>query len=114
MSLKRQRRGEPHAQPLVSNGAEVEKGRVATLSSEEISSLMSTEEKEKFDAEVAEAARLMPYRVALVKSSSASRGVLANPRSPVGPDLAKMLETVGGYKCEVRFILFCISTHSDI
>lgn len=63
--------------------------------------LMSTEEKVKFDSEVAKVASLMPYRAALVKSSSASRGVLSNPRSPVGPDLAKALEIVGRYECEV-------------
>jgi len=108
MSLKRQRSDESGANDSVAFRTEVERNRVAILSSTE-APLMSTEEKVKFDAEVAKVASLMPHCAALVKSSSASRGVLANPRSPVGPDLAKALEIVGRYECEVASLNYYLS-----
>lgn len=66
------------------------------------------EEMDFFRAEMKAAGVQAVCLAALVKGPSASRAALAKHRSSIEPDLAKALETVGGYELKVISISFHI------
>ena len=80
---------------------ESEKGGAIHASSAFAQPLWSAEEQALFNGEVARVARSTLCREALVESPQAAYAALANLRSPIDPELTKMLEIVANYVMEV-------------
>jgi len=107
---KRKREEESSRGGLSSN---VENTQTALPSSAIADTTSSTGEAVSAGPPRVTAAVLTACRAALVKSSASSRAILAKHRTAINPDLAKILETVGGFKDEVTyskhfFLLFAL------